>query len=168
MNKGIGNAIRKLVSDQLPFNIIRKITTEVIMITYNGIKFYLCRNGRYMNAKAQLLHRYVWKKEVGDIPGGFVVHHIDGDQANHKITNLKMMTLGDHTRFHHKNKRVSAITRARSSKSQPTSRRVRCIETGKEYHSIAQAIRETGIGTIKLLFQSRQSTAGDYHWEEVL
>ena len=31
MNKGIGNAIRKLVSDQLPFNIFRTITTEVIM-----------------------------------------------------------------------------------------------------------------------------------------
>jgi uracil-DNA glycosylase family 4 len=49
-------------------------------------------------------HVFVWEQINGAIPPGMVVHHIDGDHANHAIENLEMMSNELHT-GHHANKR---------------------------------------------------------------
>ncbi len=71
-------------------------------IIYNGIKF--CRDdktGYYLNSKIRKrLHRYVWEQEVGAIPKGCQIHHIDGNKANNDISNLAIMTGSGHQRLH--------------------------------------------------------------------
>lgn len=37
-------------------------------------------------------HRWVWLTEVGDIPEGMLIDHIDGDPHNNDITNLRLAT----------------------------------------------------------------------------
>ena len=46
------------------------------------------------------LHRYMWLIEKGDIPKGYVVHHIDGNYSNNTIDNLTLMLAGEHEKLH--------------------------------------------------------------------
>lgn len=41
-------------------------------------------------------------RRVVKCPKGMVVHHIDGNKSNNDISNLRIMTAGEHTRLHHK------------------------------------------------------------------
>lgn len=69
---------------------------------YNGKKFTLRNNGYYaLTTDTRIyLHRYIWEKEMGLIPNGFDVHHIDEDKTNNHISNLKCLSKSDHTRNH--------------------------------------------------------------------
>ena len=46
-------------------------------------------------------HHYVWEQFKGNIPEGYVIHHINHDRLDNRIENLQMMTNGEHTRLHH-------------------------------------------------------------------
>ena len=71
-------------------------------IVYDGLRF--CRDektGYYLNSTIRKrLHRYVWEKEVGPIPKGFHVHHINGNKSDNRIENLSIMTATGHERLH--------------------------------------------------------------------
>ena len=71
-------------------------------IEYDGLKF--CRDektGYYLNSTIRKrLHRYVWEKEVGTIPKGCHVHHVNGDKSDNRIENLSIMTPSGHERMH--------------------------------------------------------------------
>lgn len=45
-------------------------------------------------------HRVMYRAFVGPIPGGWVVHHVDGDKLNNTLDNLKTMRFGEHTSMH--------------------------------------------------------------------
>lgn len=48
------------------------------------------------------------------------------------------------------------------------SKKILCVETGKAYDSLSQAIRETGIASIHYALQDwEKRTAGGYHWKYV-
>lgn len=55
---------------------------------------------RKIKGDAILEHRLVWERTHGPIPGGHVIHHIDGDKLNNDLSNLRLMTVGDHTILH--------------------------------------------------------------------
>jgi endogenous inhibitor of DNA gyrase (YacG/DUF329 family) len=71
-------------------------------IIYDGLRF--CRDDKtsyYLNSTIRKrLHRYVWEKEVGPIPAGYHVHHINGNKADNRIDNLSIMTARGHERLH--------------------------------------------------------------------
>ena len=71
-------------------------------IEYDGVRF--CRDdktGYYLNSTIRKrLHRYVWEKEVGTIPKGFHVHHLNGDKSDNRIENLALMNGTGHLRMH--------------------------------------------------------------------
>ena len=61
---------------------------------YKGI--YFCRDdntGYYLNSTLKVrMHRYVWEQEVGLIPDGFEIHHLDCDRAKNSIDKLSLKT----------------------------------------------------------------------------
>lgn len=67
---------------------------------YDGKKFTLRPTGYYSlsNNKRTLMHRYVWEKEVGIIPPGYDIHHIDENKANNELKNLECLPKSEHTR----------------------------------------------------------------------
>lgn len=48
-------------------------------------------------------HRIVWEAFIGRIPDGHVIHHINEDPQDNRVTNLLCMPSGLHTRLHHNN-----------------------------------------------------------------
>lgn len=47
-----------------------------------------------------LIYRWLWVRAHGEIPPGYVVHHIDGDAYNNELTNLQIMSEADHVSLH--------------------------------------------------------------------
>ena len=68
-------------------------------IIYDNIKWVLYKDGYYRHSKLKL-HRYVYEKEHGAIPKGFVIHHKDGDTSNNNIANLICITPQAHSNHH--------------------------------------------------------------------
>ena len=56
--------------------------------------YYRLTNSRKVHVS---LHRYVWEKEIGRIPLGFDIHHINGDKTNNNIYNLECLSKAEHT-----------------------------------------------------------------------
>ena len=55
----------------------------------------------YLNSTHRLrLHRYVYLCEVGDIPKGYEIHHIDFNKDNNDISNLQLLSRADHRKVH--------------------------------------------------------------------
>ena len=69
-----------------------------------------------VNGKQILEHRYVWEREYGEIPKGWVIHHLNGDKRDNRIDNLMAMPSGYHWSDHQlavklKNKQIKNIHR---------------------------------------------------------
>ncbi len=94
---------------------------------FNGIVYgrNLKRNDHYF--KLVHLHRAVWTYYYGEIPDGYVVHHIDFNKDNNDISNLMLMTNAEHMKFHAENKKPQKP----SKKS-----KFKCIVCGKEYEAV--------------------------------
>jgi hypothetical protein len=45
-------------------------------------------------------HRVIYESTQGPIPGGWHVHHIDGDSLNNSPSNLQALPPGEHSRIH--------------------------------------------------------------------
>ena len=60
-----------------------------------GYQFFKDKNGNHIR-----VHKRVCEKKYGQIPKGFIVHHIDGDKSNNKPDNLILLHPKDHYRVH--------------------------------------------------------------------
>jgi len=73
-------------------------------IMYNDMKWTINNCGYYRNTSRAggefLLHRFKYELEVGDIPTGFDIHHIDHDKQNNDICNLMLIEKSEHTKLH--------------------------------------------------------------------
>lgn len=47
----------------------------------------------------RLVHRIVWETHRGPIPEGMEIDHINGDKADNRISNLRVVTHGDNLRY---------------------------------------------------------------------
>lgn len=85
------------------------------MIKDNYIKERFLRGNRNfiilespINGRKTILHaHYVWLKgnpAFEDIPHGYVIHHLDGDELNDDISNLVLMQKHHHMAYHSKQK----------------------------------------------------------------
>ena len=60
----------------------------------------------YHNKKSCRAHRLIWELEVGKIPEGMVIDHIDGNGLNNKLDNLRLVTM----RQNAMNRKVRSLT----------------------------------------------------------
>jgi hypothetical protein len=106
-------------------------------INYDGLSF--CRDdktGYYLNSTIRKrLHRYVWEREVGPIPKGCHIHHIDGNKANNDITNLSILTGSGHQKLHGKDPARKNKSRQNILKAISAAPAWHRSEEGKRWHS---------------------------------
>lgn len=106
-------------------------------VEYDGLRF--CRDdktGYYLNSTIRKrLHRYVWEREVGAIPKGCQIHHIDGNKANNDITNLAILTNAGHQRLHGQEIARKERSRENIKKATAAAPAWHRSEAGKAWHS---------------------------------
>lgn len=75
-----------------------RITKELSYITYDGLKFTIGNMGYYRctTGNRELLHRYKYTREVGNIPNNWDVHHMDYNKENNDIDNLVALPKDEH------------------------------------------------------------------------
>ena len=106
-------------------------------IEYDGLKF--CRDektGYYLNSTIRKrIHRYVWEKEVGSIPNGFHVHHLNGDKSDNSIENLALINGSGHLRLHMQEAERKAKARENVKKAIAAAPAWHKSEEGRAWHS---------------------------------
>jgi hypothetical protein len=73
------------------------------IIVYGGRKYYSNPKGYFYDNRNKALHRQVWEDFHGaEIPEGYAVHHIDGDNRNNSADNLECILRSKHQSDHMK------------------------------------------------------------------
>lgn len=49
-------------------------------------------------------HIFVWKRNKGNIPQGFIIHHLNGNRQDNRIENLACMSNSEHMKLHRNKK----------------------------------------------------------------
>lgn len=92
-------------------------------------------------------HVYEIEKKIGRKLGkNEIVHHVDGNKKNNEISNLILMTNGEHSSFHNKNRKVSIKTRQKIS----SSLKKRTVQKGH----IGQKLNDQDVINIKKMLNS--------------
>lgn len=68
-------------------------------------------------SKRALAHRMKWHDLRGPIPPGMVVHHRNGNRADNRIRNLRLMTNSEHIAWHREQERRDRRPRTASGVS---------------------------------------------------
>lgn len=111
------------------------------------------------------IHRLVASTFIPNPNNYAEVNHIDENKENNSIENLEWCD-----RKYNVNHGTHTERMIKSKTNHPKiSKRVRCIETGIIYESMAQAERETGLshGNIAKCCKGKLKTCGGYTWEYV-
>lgn len=60
--------------------------------------------------KTILTHRQVWIREHGEIPKGYIIHHINGNKKDNRIENLELLSHKEHKVKHPPVNRLLSLT----------------------------------------------------------
>ena len=111
---------------------------------YDGYRFrkdpntgyYLCTR-KTDAGRRERLHVYVWRKNCGQIPDGYHIHHKDENKDNNDLENLACIPGKIHSTFH-SNERVAnnydAIIKNLNENVRPAARAWHRGGAGKEWH----------------------------------
>lgn len=151
--------------------------SKTMMKTWLGANGYvtvkLCKHG---GRKFCLVHRLVAEAFIPN-PSKFpVVNHKDYNTENNCVDNLEWCTQKYNVNYGDAQKRRQETRRQTGQVKKDVIRmnearrkKVRCVETGKEYNSLTEAERDTGalIPNITKVIRKIRHTAGGLHWELV-
>lgn len=144
---------------------VMNVETKRIMQQFDNGNGYLYSslfiNGKNKKVRVSILVAEAFIPKPSVEPGTKLdVAHLDNDRKNNNVSNLAWKTRSE-----------NLDTESFREKAQyKIYSKVRCIETGEIFPSIAAAGRAIGIHQygINLCLLGRQKTAGGYHWERVL
>ena len=139
----------------------------------NHLKVGLHHDGKQ---KHVFVHRLIYEAFVGEIPDGYVIHHIDHNQFNNCVDNLKLMSRSEHMSLHRKGKTLPnhntekmriAAKRACQATKKPVAQYSLDGELIGVYESISEAHRKTGVGItgISRCCLKKVRKSGNYYWE---
>ncbi len=77
-------------------------------------------------------YRRIWKEKNGEIPKGYVIHHIDKNRKNNDISNLQLLSKSEHTKIHKKIK----------SRNKSILRIWFCFKCNEEFHYANDKIKK--------------------------
>lgn len=114
------------------------------------------------------VHRLVYDAFIGPIENGFIVHHINGDRTDNRISNLMLVSHVEHNQIHARpawNKGLLGFRSGPRDKSIYASfrRQVYCHQTDAVYCSITEAatvLRVSPTGISDVLHGRRGHTGG--------
>ena len=130
------------------------------LITNRYLSLSFTKDG-YLKVKLQgqteLVHRLVALAFIPNPDGYPQVNHINEIKTDNRVDNLEWCSSKYNVNFGSRTKKAT----------EKFSRKVRCVETGKEYASAREAERETQIlnSSINQVCNGKRKTAGGYHWE---
>ena len=97
-------ASRQAIWEMLKNRKVEMRTKTVLpYIMYDWVKFTPSKYGYYratQRDKNVSLHRYMYLKEVWEIPEWYEIHHIDWNKQNNKLSNLVCISKAEHSRLH--------------------------------------------------------------------
>lgn len=53
-----------------------------------------------VNGVQVMEHRYMWEQAHGQIPNGYIIHHLNGDTKDNRLENLACLPRGHHNSIH--------------------------------------------------------------------
>lgn len=152
-----------------------KLPQEKILKTNlrNGYESVELRNS--LGRKRANIHRLMCIMFFGE--EGMVVNHKDGCKTNNILTNLEWCTISENTKHAYDNGLIEITDPMREARrknikiaSQAQYKKVECIETGKIYDSLTQAVLDVGLkgsSSIIRACKNHNKKAGGYHWRYV-
>lgn len=130
-------------------------------ITYEGKSYYF-RNHRLV--AAAFLVNTGFNPDGTPLIGKPEINHKDSNPSNNCVNNL------EYCDRHYNNSRQDRVARQTKSRSH-SNYKIRCVETGVIYASVAEAARKLNLSAPSLNKavnpNYNQKTSGGYHWEYI-
>lgn len=124
------------------------------MTRYNKVDL-IAKNGK---RKKEYVHRLVALNFIPNPSGYTIVNHIDGNKINNCVENLEWCSSSYNS--------IHSYYTLNNTKSQFTAVPCKCLETEKEYCSVAEAARDSGLRpqNIQAVLDGYRKTTFGTHW----
>ena len=102
---------------------------------------YIWEAGKYQSE-----HKLIYEKAHGEIPNGYIIHHIDKNRRNNNISNLIAIPSRDHLKLHKRGSGSKCIIKKKGVKEVPK----------QELLSVREAAEVLGVSTMTVRNYCRQ------------
>lgn len=129
------SAVPKYDTDKVPSNYIFNGRTYTRYLKGDTFNYEHRKKIKNKVVERRFLHRDIYEFYNGEIPEGYLVHHVDGNHFNNNIENLSLLTATEHALHHHKGvNRFGNKTAAYGHYAKKAIPKT-CVECGKSYEA---------------------------------
>jgi hypothetical protein len=109
----------------------------MIVAEIDGYKFYATKQGYpigNVGKDIKRLHIYIWEKHYGKVPKGYHVHHKDGNMLNNDISNLELLPVKSHCRYHASKRDKEELAEMFINRAIPAAAKWHKSDAAKDWH----------------------------------